>query len=297
MKHINLILSSILFCLFYSISAQNYVDLARLHYSSAPQNEFDSIGDFSDIEEFGADVTLPIKLNNDNAILTGFYLEQIKTKIQPLTDFRKISTINLKLGFNRNHSEKWNGTYMLLPKISSDFSTTKSKDFQIGGLILMKYKKSDNFKYHVGVYANNDLHGSLISPLFGFYYKSPNNKLEANFTLPIWADINYSLIKGINLGCNFTAITRTYYLGNDNAYLMKKTNELFGYLQFTVKKSFIVQTKVGYSIARSYEAYDEDDKVNLDIYGITSGDNRTQLNTTFEDGLIYKVRFIYRFHL
>ena len=220
------------------VSAQKYVDLARFHYATTPQNNFDSLPGSTNIEEFGADITLPIKLSDENAFLTGLYLEQIKTKLHPLAGFTKISTVNVKVGFNRNHSEKWNGTYMLLPKLSSDFKKITGKDFQIGGVILMKYKKSENFKYHLGVYVNNDLHGPLITPLLGLYYKSPNGKLEANFTLPIWADINYSLAKWLNAGINFAAITRTYNLGNDNAYVMKKSNELFGYLQFNIKKSF-----------------------------------------------------------
>ena len=232
-----------------------------------------------------------------HTLLTGFYLEQITTKLHPLSNPTTISTVNIKIGFNRNHSEKWNGTYMFLPKISSDFKNLSGKNFQLGGLILMKYKKSDLFKYHIGVYVNNDLHGPLISPLLGFYYKSINDKFEANFTLPIWADINYRLGSWLNAGINFSAITRTYNLGNDNAYLMKKTNELFAYLQFNVKKSFLIQTKAGYSLGRGYETYDNNDKVNLDIYGITSGDNRTLLNPLFKDGMIFRMRLIYRFHL
>ena len=161
----------------------------------------------------------------------------------------------------------------------------------------MKYKKSENFKYHLGVYANNDLHGPMITPLLGFYYKSPNDKFEANFTLPIWADVNYGLANWLNIGVNFTAITRTYNLGNENAYVVKKSNEIFSYLQFNIKKSFIVQTKTGYSIGRAYEVYNSDDNVDVDIYGITAGDNRILLNSTFNDGFIFKVRLIYRFHL
>jgi len=297
MNYTKSILLGLTLLLLMSLNAQSYVDLARFHYSTTPLNDFDSTGGNTNIEEFGADITLPIKLNDDNAILTGLYLEQIKTKLDSGANYTTVSTANLKIGFNRNHSEKWNGTYMLLPKFSSDFKTTSSKDFQIGGLILMKCKKSDHFKYHLGIYGNNDLHGPLITALFGFYYKSPNDKFEMNFTLPIWADINYKLANWLNIGTSFTAITRTYNLGNSNAYMMKKTNELFGYLQFTIKKSILLQTKAGYSLGRSYEAYKSDDNVDLDIYGITSGDNRTILNSTFKDGLVFKIRLIYRYNL
>jgi uncharacterized protein DUF6268 len=297
MKYIKLISLGISLLAFSTISAQNYVDLARFHYVSTPQNSFDSIGGSTNIQEFGADITLPIKLNDDNAIITGFYLEQIRTKLDSGANNTSISTTNLKVGFNRNHSEKWNGTYMLLPKVSSDFKNLTGKDFQLGGLILMKYKKKENLKYHLGIYANNDLFGVLISPLLGFYYKSPNNKFEANFTLPIWADINYALTDWLNTGMNFLAITRTYNLTNDNAYLTKSTNELYGYLQFKLKNSMLIQTKAGYSLGRSYEAYSSNDKVDLNVWGINFGDNRTILNSTFKDGLLFKIRLIYRFNL
>ena len=52
--------------------AQDYVDLARFHYSTTPQNDFDSIPGKTNVEDFGLDVTLPIKLNEGNIILTGF---------------------------------------------------------------------------------------------------------------------------------------------------------------------------------------------------------------------------------
>jgi len=279
------------------VNGQKYVDLARFHYASTPQNNFDSLPGSTNIEEFGADITLPIKLNDDNAFLTGLYLEKIKTQLHPLNNFTEVSTINVKIGFNRNHSEKWNGTYMILPKLSSDFKKVTGKDFQIGGVILMKYKKSETFKYHFGLYANNDLHGPLITPLLGFYYKSPNDKFEANFTLPIWADVNYKLANWLNAGINFAATTRTYNLGNSNSYVLKRSNELFGYLQFNIKKSFIIQTKTGYSFGRAYEVYESNDNVDFDIYGITAGDNRTLLNTSFKDGLIFRIRLIYRYHL
>ncbi|PCJ25146.1 MAG: hypothetical protein COA97_08340 [Flavobacteriales bacterium] len=297
MSQIKSILFSFIFCLSIVTTAQKYVDLARFHYINTPQNNFDSIGGSTNIEEFGVDITLPIKLNDNNAFLTGFYLEKIKLKLDSGLDYRGISTINLKIGFNKNHSEKWNGTYMLLPKISSDFKNLSGKDFQIGGLILMKYKKSENFKYHIGVYANNDLFGVLVSPLLGFYYKSPNNKFEANFTLPIWADVNYGLTNWLNAGINFLAITRTYNLGNENVYLTKASNELYGYLQFKIKKSILLQTKIGYSLGRSYEAYNNGDKIDVNIWGIELGGNRTILNSTFNDGAIFKIRLIYRFHI
>jgi len=277
--------------------AQDYVDLARFHYQTTPDNNFDSLIGKSNVQEFGADITLPIQLNDSNTIISGLYLEQIKTRIHPQSDYITFSTVNLKIGYNHQLSEKWNGTYILLPKFSSDFKKLTHKDFQLGGFILMKYSVQKNFKYHLGLYFNNELYGTLYSPLLGLYYKSPNNKLEANLTLPIWADVNYKLIDWLNIGTSFSSITKTYNLGNKDYFIKKKTNELFAYLQFTLKKSILIQTKAGYSIGRSYKAFNRTDKVDADVYGIQFGAKQTPINPTFKDGMIFQARLIYRFLL
>ena len=297
MKFIKIPLLFFLFALFNHLAAQSYVDLAKSHYSSTPSNDFDSIAGNSDIKDFGVDITLPIKLNDSNIILTGLNLDQITTRLHPLDNYKTVSTVNLKLGFNKKHSGKWSGTYMLLPKLSSDFKKMTSKDFQIGGLVLMKYSKKENLKYNMGLYANNELFGPFIVPLFGLYYKSPNDKFEANITLPIWADVNYQLTNWLATGANFSAFVRSYHLSENNAYIVKKSNELFGYLQFSLTKSILLQTKAGYSIGRSYKVYNNDEKVDLGLSAFRFGDERTVLNPTFVDGLIFKVRLIYRFHI
>lgn len=277
--------------------AQNYVDLARFHYANTPQTEFDSIGGNTNVEDFGVDITLPIKLNDSNALLAGLNLDQIKTQLHPLGNFYTVSTVNLKIGYNKKHSDKWTGTYMLLPKLSSDFKKITSKDFQLGALILMKYNKKENLKYNVGLYYNNELFGPFVVPLLGLYYTSPNDKFEANLTLPIWADMNYKLKNWLKIGANFSAFVRSYHLSENHAYVVKKSNEVFGYLQFNLTKSILIQTKTGYSIGRSYKAYDDNDKVDMGISAFRIGDERTVLNPTFNDGPIFRIRLIYRFHI
>lgn len=280
-----------------NLAAQDYVDLIKNHYAISPSNNFDSIGGNTDIEEFGTDITLPIVLKNENVFVTGIAAEQIKLQLHPLANPSTISSIGLKLGYQANHSEKLTGTYIVLPKMASDFKNTGSKDFQLGALALYKIKKSELFKYHAGLYYNSELFGPFVVPLLGFYYQSENKKLEANFTLPIWADINYSLTNWMNIGTNFSANVRSYHLANANSYVVKKSNDVFSYLQFNIKKSFILQTKVGYSIGRSYAAYTDDDKTDFGLSAFRFGDDRTELNPTFKDGVIFRVRLLYRFHI
>lgn len=294
MKTLKIIL---LLLLFSGANAQDYVDLARFHYSTTPANNFDSIGGNTTVEDFGLDVTLPIVINDNNTFLSGFNLDQVTTKLHPDTNPVTLSTVNLKLGYNKNHSEKWNGTYMFLPKISSDFKNLGSKDYQFGALALMKYTKKENLKYSFGAYYNGELFGPFIVPLVGLYYKSENKKLEVNMTLPIWADINYKLTNFVTAGANFAAFVRSYHLSENSAHVVKKSNDVFAYLQFSLTKSILLQTKAGYTIGRSFKVYDNADKTDLGISAFRFGDEREVLNPTFEDGLMFKVRLIYRFHI
>jgi len=279
------------------IFSQNYVDLAKFHYAITPENSFDTLSGNTNIEEFGADLTFPIKLNENKVIISGIAYEKIKTKLHPLSNFTHFTSINLKVGLNKKHSERWTGTYLLLPKISSNLKNVTSKHLQLGALALLKYTKSSHLKYTTGLYFNNELFGPFLVPIFGFYYKSPNQKIETNLVLPIWADINYELKSWLNAGVNFSAFTKSYYLGNDNAYAVKISNEIFTYLQFNINKSLLLQTKLGYSIGRSYKAYQEDEKIDLGVSLFRFGDERTVLNPSFKDGLIFRLRLIYRFHL
>jgi hypothetical protein len=54
---------------------------------------------------------------------------------------------------------------------------------------------------------------------------------------------------------------------------------------------------VGYSIGRNYRIYDIQDRATWGLSAFKFGDNREQLNSDFSDGLIFRTRFIYRFHL
>lgn len=286
-----------------SIAAQNYVDIAKLHFADTPVNQFDSATSGSRVQEFGLDFLYPLKLKNGNAILTGFYAENISTQTSPEnSNLTSVGTVLLKAGMNIKYSDKISVTYMLLPKISSDFKDIGIKDLQLGAVAILKYKKSANFTYQAGLYYNGELFGPFFVPILGFYYLSPSKKFEANVKIPVSVDMNYTFMSNVRAGLNFNAFVRSFHLnepykGNPESYLTKTTNEIYGYLQFDLPKGLIFQAKVGYSIGRNYRVYDIEDRVTWGFSAFKFGDDRTQLNTDFEDGMIFKGKLIYRFNL
>lgn len=302
-KIILFILLAITTSLLSPLFAQDFVDLLRLKYADTPLNQFDSSTATTRIQEFDIDATLPIQFENENAFITGFNIQRLSTKINPnYPELTSVYTILLKIGMNIKHSEKWTGTYMLLPKLSSDLKYVNAEDFQLGAYVLFKYAKTANLKYQFGMYYNSELFGPFFVPLLGIYYMSPSKKLEINASLPVWADINYRFNDWFRLGFSFSAFVRSYNINEpqfskNGEYLVKASNEPMLYLQFEPTKSLIIQTKIGYSIGRNYRIYDEKDRVTFGLSAFRIGDDREQLNSDFNDGMIFELRLLYRYHI
>jgi hypothetical protein len=283
-------------------NAQNYIDIMRFSYANTPLNNFNNTSEQSKVEEFGLQLTFPVVLSEKTIILTGLSADRSRLKLDPdFTDHTALNKVRLQIGLNQVHSEKWTGTYVLLPSIASDFESISKEDFQIGLLSLFTYKKTENLKYKIGFYANTEKYGPLFVPLFGLYYLSPNHKFESTLLLPGQADFNYQLSEKTALGINFDGMTSSYNLHKSiyipkGQYVVRSSNELYTYLQFQLGKSLVAKTKVGYSISRTYKVFDNNDKVDLSLSSLYFGDNRTQLNTNFEKGAIFKVELLYRIH-
>ena len=280
--------------------AQDYIDLIKTDYAITPMNTFDTTEATTMLQEVNVDLIIPIELNDSFAILTGITYEMINASFVPNRKEESVIGLTLKLGANLKHNSKWSGTYLFLPKISSDLKKISNRDFQFGGAILMKYNKTNHFSYKFGVYGNNELFGPLIVPLFGFYYISPSEKIEANVTLPITVDLNYSIAKSTRFGINFKGQVKSYQINTvvateGNRYLARTSNDLYTYLQYGMKNGLNFQLGFGRSIGRLYSFYTE--KIALRLPPFNFGDNRSQLNSGFSDSWLFKLAIFYRLKL
>jgi len=297
MKYVLLLL--ILFLLHKNSEGQNYVDILKLSASTTPLNTFDSSNSKSKLIQTDADLSIPIKLNERTAVVSGVINESFQTKLFPNGQTMSFGSTTIKLGINHRMNDKWTATMVLLPKIASDYGNYHTGDLQLGGVGIFKFKKSEHVNYKFGLYYNNELFGPFFVPMAGLYYLSPNKKLEANLMLPLTADINYQIIPKVSIGANFNGQIRSYHLTHalpehSDTYLSRSTNEFYAYLKFTLGKNVVLQTKVGQSIARNFRVYDRNDKVTFGLPATFIGGNRKQLNSDFSDGMIFQATFIFR---
>lgn len=275
--------------------SQNYIDLLRIDYTGSPGNAFESGSGNSHVREWQADANIPIPITKDLIILSGFQVEHIRVSLYPQQEAVAVKTLGLKLGLNQRYSGTWSGTYLLFPKFASDLKRYKSADFQFGIAALFKLTRQENLHFKFGALFNTDVFGPFVTPLLGVYFQQA--KWEINALLPSMIDLNYLLVPALKIGLRFNGMVKSFNLNTEfngmHQYLARVNNELGGYLGWSFGKIHLV-AMLGHSIGRTYRTYDQDDRISLGLSALKLGDDRTQLNTDFKDGLVYKISVLYR---
>lgn len=292
---------SILFLLVSNFgNSQGFVDLFSINYGQSVATSYENSSQTTSITNLDTNLALPIPLNEKYAIITGGDFSLNKLQLFPDSNFNHLYLTRIKAGLHIVHSRHWSGTYILLPKLSSDYVNLGMDDFYMGGVVVLKYKKSKNLSYKFGLYASNEAYGLFISPIIGFYYSSPNSRLEMNFYLPNDADLNYKLSDKTKIGMDFIGRGKSFKLTTDevqSSYVENNSMELSSYLQNnSLCKNVLVRIKVGFS-TNDFKVYPIDQKIDFATSLFQFGDHRTQLNNNLSGSLFVKVEAIYRFDI
>ena len=279
--------------------AQNYVDLAKFSYGHTFDNRFEGTEFSTNVLILEADLTVPIPINEKYVFVSGVSFTKNRLQLLPDAPYNSLYGTTLKIGMLTQYSEKWSSTLVLLPKLSSDYEQISTKDFYLGGFALFKYQKNENLTYRFGAYGSREAFGFFTTPIFGFYYNSPNTKFEMDISMPISADINYDF-KSLTLGVDYYGIGRSFNITEELApkvYVDLGSLEFSGYVQFnTFEKNVLLRLKAGYS-SNNFEVYRQGDNIDLGLSAFTFGDDRKQLNPQINDGMFLRFEAIYRFRL
>ncbi|QAA82005.1 hypothetical protein EI546_09845 [Aequorivita sp. H23M31] len=277
---------------------QEYVDIFKVGYGQTFKNEFKDKEASTDIKFLNMGVTVPIPLNENHAFITGAEFTYSNLQLFPEAEYSSLYSTFLTLGLASNWNKKWSSTLVLLPKLASDFDPVSSKDFFMGGLGVIKFRKNENLLYRFGAYASQEAFGVFATPILGLNYLSENNKFEIDLNLPIKGDINYKF-EFATVGIDYLGISRSFNLHYEDMpsmYVDLGSTQVASYLQFKVfKEEILLRTKFGYS-SDNYEVYAQDDKVDLALSAFNFGDNRTQLNPSLSGSLFVKLELVYRYN-
>ncbi len=278
------------------VKGQTYFELFNINYNYSPDNSFKKSNAKLIITDMNMNLRIPIVLKNEDALMFGVSGNRLNlnSDIDTIKDM-VLSSVNLQLGYNKKLGDKWQTLFVVLPKVSSDFKDITSEDLQLGGILLFTYTKNEKTKYKIGVYYNQEYWGPFIVPILGFDWQ-PTEKWDLFGSLPISATATYHLTKKLNTGLYFQAPTSSYRLSekDKSVYLARATNELYWFNEYYITKNIVFQEKVSYSVGRSFRLYGRHDKVDAKISAFNIGDNRTQLNTDINNGLVFDVKLMFR---
>jgi hypothetical protein len=297
MKKIILISVSVL-CLNLAYS-QDYVDIVKFSVNNTKlgniKNDYET-----NVNNLNFEVYYPKKISDKLVLLTGLTAENTKLNLFQTTDRSSLTMTRLNLGIKYQHSEKWSGTYVLLPKLASDFHHIGSNDFQMGALAVLDYQYNESSKVKFGLYASTENHGATLTPLIGLWHRSKNNKFYINATLPIRMDANYSLSKNFSVGSDLLTSIKSYNLAESNsvAYVQEESIRFAMYAALgLIDNSLILRGKVGFDTT-DYGVYDSNEKVGVQVLTFPlSTDKRNRENIEFDSALYLGFDAIYRFDL
>ena len=293
------ILKVLLFLMPITILAQDYVDIFKTSYAYTFNSKFENTTENTDVNTFETSLILPFEINKNITLITGLNFDYNQLMLFPNAEETNLYSTTIRIGFATTFSEKWSSTIVLLPKVASDYSSISSKDFYLGGFAIFKNTKRKNLFYRYGFYVSDEAFGLTFTPIIGCYYLSPDNKFEADISLPIATNINYNF-GAISIGFDYFGIGRSYNLkpeNDQNHYVEQNRLEFANYVQFnSLSKNILFRFKLGYT-DNEHKVYEQGDKIDFKFIAFNIDDNRTLLNPKLSGSLFFRLEAIYRFKL
>jgi hypothetical protein len=281
-------------------SAQNYLDLARLNVSNTSMEtlEGDRAIHETNITNFNFEFLYPTPINDKTILITGITVENTGLSLTAETSSESLTMTRINLGAKISHSSNWTGTYLLLPKIASNFEDLGGADFQFGAIALLEYRHKNRFRTKYGLYSSSEEFGAIITPLLGIYYRTPNSKFYIDAALPIRMEANYSLTKKLSLGADLRTSIKSYNLGGMDEYVQEESIRFGFYAGYSMlNDQLILRAKAGLDTT-DYGWYDADQTVGAQVLTIAlGGDDRTRKNNEFDSSIFVGFDIIYRLDL
>ncbi|WP_438961267.1 DUF6268 family outer membrane beta-barrel protein [Nonlabens sp.] len=294
----NNILLVLLVCGLSITSAQNYLDIARLNVSNTTLEDLEQTHE-TNITNVNLEFLLPTPINDKTILITGLTAENTSMVLSNGLNRENLIMTRLNLGAKVYHSRKWTGTYLLLPKIASNLGAeVANADFQIGAIALLEYRHKNRFRTKYGIYSSSEEFGTIITPLLGVYYRTPNNKFYIDAAFPIRMEANYNITKKFSLGADLRTSIKSYNLGLTNRYVQEESIRGGLYASYSLMDDkLILRAKAGLDTT-DYGLYNSGDRVGAQILTIqVNGDDRARLNNEFDSSLYFGFDAIYRLNL
>jgi hypothetical protein len=254
----------------------------------------------TNITNFNFEFLYPTPINDKTILITGITVENTGLSLTAETSSESLTMTRINLGAKISHSSNWTGTYLLLPKIASNFEDLGGADFQFGAIALLEYRHKNRFRTKYGLYSSSEEFGAIITPLLGVYYRTPDSKFYIDAAFPIRMEANYSLTKKFSLGADLRTSIKSYNMGGDvlDTYVQEESIRFGFYAGYSMlNDQLILRAKAGLDTT-DYGWYNTGDTVGAQILTVAvGGDDRIRLNNEFDSSIFVGFDIIYRLDL
>ena len=285
----------------FSIAAQKSIDLFTItaRYGFPQSYEMGLPGKAT---ESGAliNLKLPVKFSESTIWANDFsyILSHVTSDIHmqgDTVDPIKLNGFILQTGLiqkiNKNHA-LW---LIFTPRYMTDFHESDETSFQLGGTFLFEKIFHNHLTMRFGAMFNNEFFSPMVVPLVYINWQIAD-KWNISGLLPISSKINYKANDRLNIGIGHFGLITSYRLGepeNAEYYMERKCIDITLFGRYRLLGNFHAVGRIGYALSRDYAQFENDEKMDFRLSIISFGDNRTQANVCFNDGLIVSLSLVY----
>ena len=277
--------------------AQGYQEGVNVSSELLPltlQNHEGQKHDFrASVTRFNMGIPYFLKADKSQYLILGVQTEAFSFHgPRPGFEVSNLYSVTPTLGYNRRLSDKLRLDVILLPTLSSDFKRIKGEDFLFGGLVRGTYKVKPNLSLRGSLGYRQQYYGALYIVQVGLDWQvSPKVRIFGD--APTSLTINYAHNAKFSTGFDLQAGNSSYRLAQENQYLRYSFAIPGVFAEYNLKPGLALRAKVGYSLIRNLEVFQEIDKAdNVDFFVL--GTEPTPISPAIEKGLTFRLALSYR---
>lgn len=296
----------VLYCSSLTLVGQSSIDLVTISgFYGAPSSYSNPLK--GEATESGTLINLkvPVILNTKttwyNDFTHTFYSIQHNLNVQPsdILTSMNLHAFIFQTGIVHKLNERDGLQLLVVPRYTTDFEGSSSKNWQVGAIGLFEHRFKPNLLMRFGVLYNGELFGPLLVPLI-FADWQLSDRWSVNGMFPINLKVSYKINERLSTGFSHFGFITTYRINQEefkSDYIERNSIDETLFLRWKMIGNFHLETRIGYSLSRVYEQYTEDQKMDLRLSLVGFGDNREQKNISFNSGPILSFRLIYNLPL
>jgi hypothetical protein len=294
-------LTFFLACTLFSSNAQKRFDV---FYASGNYNfmEEDSLNKGKNYESsLAANISVPLVFKDSSVWITiaDYQSFSINNNYLP-SDSAPVKRFDLHAFIIRTgYVHKFNSNealqVLVIPRVMTDFNAPFSNSFQLGGMITYEKIKSKDLTWRAGLLYNREFFGPYLTPVLYLDWNI-SQKLKFTGLLPVYGKLYLQPKESFSYGLHFIGLTTSYRINEnayENYYVERNSIDFSLFANMQLWKNIFLESRVGYSAAKDYALYSEDQKVSLGLPLVYIGDDRTRSNREYNGSPFVHVRLLY----